>query len=241
LKKKRRKGEMMAKKGERKHMKRISASKVLPITDKKKNVFIKNPSPGKHSKRTGAPVVFVLREMLGEVSNAREARVVLNAGKVYVDGKVVKDDGFPVGLMDVLSIPEEKKSFRIMLDEKGRLKAVRISEGENLKPLKIKNKVTVGSGVFQLTFHDGRTLITKDNRYKLGDSVLFQLDSKKIIDHIKLAPGVTCLITEGKHAGKKAKLKEIVERMGRKEAVLDAGGKEIITLAGYLFPIPDGW
>ncbi|MGB9719166.1 MAG: 30S ribosomal protein S4e [Candidatus Anstonellales archaeon] len=231
----------MAKRGERRHMKRISASKVLPITDKKRNVFIKNPSPGKHSKHHGAPLVFVLREMLGVVSNAREARIILNAGKVHVDGRVVKDEGFPVGLMDVVSMPEEKKSFRILLDGKGRLAATKISEGENLKPLKIKNKITAGAGIFQLAFHDGRTMLTKDSRYKPGDSVLFELDKKKIIEYIKLAPGANCLITEGKHAGVRGKLKEIVERMGRKEAVLDADGKEIITLSDYLFPVPEGW
>ncbi len=231
----------MAKRGERKHMKRISASKLLPITDKKKKVFIKNPSPGKHSKKCGAPIVFVLREMLGVVSNAREAGIVLNSGKVHVDGKVVKDEGFPVGLMDVVSLPEEKKNFRILVDSKGRLKAEKISEGANLKLLKIKNKVTVGAGLFQLTFHDGRTFLTKDSKYNPGDSVLFELDKKKITGHIKLSPGAGCLITEGKHAGVRGKLKEIAERAGRKEATLDVDGKEIITFAGYLFPVPEGW
>ncbi|MEM2948381.1 MAG: 30S ribosomal protein S4e [Candidatus Anstonellales archaeon] len=231
----------MAKKGEKRHMKRMAASKILPITDKKKNVFLKNLSPGPHSKEHGAPVLFVLREMLGVVSNAREARIALNSGKVYVDGRVVKDDGFPVGLMDVISLPDEKKNFRILLDAKGRLKAEQISDGENLKPLKIKNKTTVGAGVFQLTFHDGRTILTKDNKYKPGDSVLFELDKRKITEHIKLAPGANCLVTEGKHAGARGKIKEIVARMGRKEAVLDVDGKEIITLANYLFPVPEGW
>lgn len=231
----------MAKRGERRDTKRISASKVIPITDKKKHVFVKSHSPGKHQKKCGAPLVFVLREMLGIVSNAREARIALNSGKVHVDGKIVKDDGFSVGLMDVVSIPEEKKSFRILLDDKGRLKAEKISENANLKPLKIKNKVTVGAGVFQLTFHDGRTMLTKDNRYRCGDSVLFEFDKKKIAGHIKLAPGASCLITEGKHAGVKGKLKEVIERTGRNEAILDANGKEIITLAGYLFAVPEGW
>lgn len=231
----------MAKRGERKHTKRISALKVIPITDKKKHVFVKSQSPGKHHKECGAPLVFVLREMLSVVSNAREARIALNSGKVYVDGKMIKDDGFSVGLMDVISLPEEKKSFRVLLDNKGRLKVENISDNANIKPLKIKNKVTVGAGVFQLTFHDGRTMLTKDSKYKPGDSVLFELDKKKIAGHIKLAPGAGCLITEGKHAGAKGKLKQIVERAGRNEAVLDVNGKEIITLAGYLFAVPDGW
>ena len=38
----------------------------------------------------------------------------------YVDGRVRKDPKFPLGLMDVFSIPRIKKNYRVLIDVKGR-------------------------------------------------------------------------------------------------------------------------
>jgi len=39
---------------------------------------------------------------------------------VKVDGKTRRDDGFPLGVMDVLSIEKTGENFRILYDCKGR-------------------------------------------------------------------------------------------------------------------------
>ena len=44
--------------------------------------------------------------MLGIAQTRREGKLVLAQGKVLVDGKVVEKDDFPVGLMDVISMPD---------------------------------------------------------------------------------------------------------------------------------------
>jgi len=39
----------------------------------------------------------------------------LTRGEVLVDGVARHDPGFPVGLFDVVSVPKEGKSFRLVL------------------------------------------------------------------------------------------------------------------------------
>ena len=229
----------MAKKGERKHAKRISSPKSIFIRDRKKRGkrFLVKSSPGTHKREKSEPLLFFLREHLKLVKTLKEAKYVLNNGKVKIDGRVRKDPAFPVGLMDVIEI--EGKFYEMGIDEKGRLKVVEI-EGKDKKLEKVVNKVSVSKDNYQLTFHDGYTILTKDNSIKCGDSVVLNLKEWKIEKHIPLKEGVTCLVVEGKHSGEKAKLKEIVNRGGNREAVLKFKDKEVLTRWKYLFALDEG-
>ncbi len=230
----------MAKRGERKHMKRISAPKRILIKDKKKRGrrFLINTSPGPHKKDFSEPLAFLLREHLGIVKTLKEAKYVLSKGEVKVDGRVRKKPDFPVGLMDVISIGE--KNYRMFIDDKGRLDVVPL-EGEEakLKPKKVINKVCRGKDLYQLTFHDGYTMLTKDNSIKVGDTLVFDVVEGKVKKHIPLKPGVTCLVVEGKHSGEKARLKEVIIRGGKKEALLEFKDKEVLTRWNYLFAVEE--
>ncbi len=228
----------MAKKGNKRHVKRIAAPKKLMLTDKKEKVFLKKPNPGPHSKHTSMPLVVLLRDILKVAKNEKEVRAILNDKKVKIDGKVRKDIGFPVGLMDVIDLGNA--SYRIMLDDKGRLIPV-ADEKKLLKPLKIVDKVSVGKDRFQLTFHDGRTMLTSDNNFKVGDVVLFDLSKREVVELVKNKEGVYCLIVDGRHAGRKGKIKEIVSRGGKREVVIESSEGEIITRHDYVFPLPEGW
>ncbi len=228
----------MARKGNKRHVKRIAAPKKLMLTDKKEKVFMKKVSPGPHPKHNAIPLVVLLRDILKVAKNEKEVRAILNDKKVRIDGKIRRDIGFPVGLMDVIDLGNA--SYRIMLDEKGRLVPI-VNEKELLKPLKIVNKVSIGKDKFQLTFHDGRTLLTSDNNFKVGDVVLFDLSKKEVVELVKNKEGVHCLIVDGRHAGKKGKVKEIVSRGGKREVVIESSEGEIITRHDYVFPLPEGW
>lgn len=60
---------------------------------------------------------------------------------VKVDGKVRRDRGFPVGVMDVVSIEKTGEKFRILYDVKGRFVLKALKEGEaNYKLLKVTKK-----------------------------------------------------------------------------------------------------
>ena len=87
-----------------KHQKRISVPKSWQIS-KKSRKWITSTRPGPHSKDQSVPLAVVLRDMLGIVDNRAEAKRVLSEGKVLVDGVVRKDVRFPVGIMDIITIP----------------------------------------------------------------------------------------------------------------------------------------
>ena len=229
----------MAKKGEKKHLKRIALPKKLPIHDKKERGrrFLVKPSPGPHKKESALPLIAVLRELLGFVETKKEGKFVLNKGLVRVDGKERRKIDFPIGLMDILEIGEEL--YLVGLDEKGSLKLYKWNKKDE-KCLKVVKKKTVKKGILQLTFHDGRTYLTKDNSIKVGDGVIFDLQKKEIKKVIPLKEGQLCLITEGKHSGKVGELKGIKREGERVDAYLKlSNGEEVITRKAYLFPIDE--
>ena len=51
-------------------------------------------------------------------------------GGILVDGKIRRDRGFPLGFMDVLTLPKTKENFRILYDAKGRFVVKSIDENE---------------------------------------------------------------------------------------------------------------
>ena len=49
---------------------------------------------------------------------------------VLVDGRIVKDSKFPVGLMDIVSIPKLNQHYRMLLDRRGKFELVKIPQGK---------------------------------------------------------------------------------------------------------------
>ncbi len=225
----------MGKRGAPKHVKRIAAPKAVPIHDKKAYTWIMRAIPGPHPRERSVPLGVLLRDVLGMVETAKEAKRVIAEGKVLVDGRRVRDVRFPVGLMDVVSFPTINKHYRILVDSHGRLIPREISSEEaGNKTLKVVGKHTIKGGKIALSLHDGRTLLA-DNNVKVGDSVVVSVPKQSLVKHLKRESGVTCLITEGKHAGKVVELKELIKKAGhRDEAVVSHEGEEFITVADYL-------
>ena len=79
------------------------------------------PAPGSHAIEDSLPLLVIIRDILGLADNSREAKRIINTGNVLIDGRAVKDYKFPVGFMDVLTIPKTEENYRILLDTKGRL------------------------------------------------------------------------------------------------------------------------
>ncbi len=188
------------------HLKRVAAPRSWPIT-RKTSKWVAKPSPGPHSDEYGMPLIVVLRDLLHLADKAKEIKQILHEGKVLVDGKVRKDHHFPVGLFDVISIPDIKASYRVMIGEDGKFKLVPVSDA-NAKLLKIVNKTTVKGGKTQLNFHDGTTMLA-DNNYHTKDSIVLTVPEKTIGQHLKYEAGSTVFVTGGKHAGTVGKIKEI--------------------------------
>jgi len=108
--------------------------------DKLKGVFATRPSAGPHKMRECIPINVLLRTRLRYALSGQEAIKICRdkSGNIKIDNRIRRDPRFPLGLMDVLSIPKTSENFRILYDIKGRFQPVRIDATEaKFKLLKV--------------------------------------------------------------------------------------------------------
>jgi small subunit ribosomal protein S4e len=230
----------MSKKGGSKHFVRMRAQKRLGVVSRKKVKWLLAPMPGTHSKTESVSAGVLLRDVLRLASNMREAGKILNAGGLLVDGKKVHETKFPIGLMDIISKPADKKHYRMSLSGPSLVPKEISGEAAARKYLKATGKSTVAGGKVQIAFHDGRTYLG-DKHIKTGDTCVFAVPGFKLAEHLKFGPGAACLVTQGKHIGEVAKLDKVIERPGshETEAQLSGNSGQFVTLVKYLFVIDE--
>ncbi len=228
----------MGSKGGSHHQKRLAMPTYARVLGRKDNVFSKRTDPGPHKASESISLGLVLRDHIGMAKTMREAKKVIKRGDVLVDGRKVREEGFPVGIMDKITIIPEDKSFEMGIVSKKLAPREIGKESAGSKICKIISKRTVGGKKTFLTTHDGRNF-PGDSHYKVGDSVVFDFTTKKLTKTLKFQAGAKCLVTSGYHIGKTAKLVEIVERKGSMdaEAKLSGDGDDFVTLAKYLLVI----
>ncbi|MEM7825725.1 MAG: 30S ribosomal protein S4e [Candidatus Aenigmatarchaeota archaeon] len=223
-------------------LKRLLAPEFWKIP-KKSVKFAVSPKPGPHKKFECIPLLIIVRDILKLAETGKEAKKIIKKGEILVDGRKRKEHAYPVGLMDVVSIPRIKKYFRVVPSEKG-LELVEIEESEsNKKVCRINNKRIIKKGKVQLNLHDGRNIVVEKDDYKTGDSLVIELPSQKILQHIKFGVGSVGIILKGKNSGKKAKVENIVERKSLRESrivVCDVEGKRVETSKDYFFVVEQG-
>lgn len=232
----------MASHGKKRHLKRLAAPKALPIPSKGSLYLIK-AAAGRHSKLYSMPALLLVRDVLKVARDRREAKKLFLKGEVLVDGVAVRDEKFPVGLMDVISVPKLSAFYRVVL-KKGELALVPLrQEDASAKLCKIIDKRIVKGGRIQLCLHDGRTqLIEKEeDRFRVGDTVKLSLPKQQAAGFLKLEKNARCYVFKGRHSGEVGTLEEIKVRPGSKasDAFLKEGGKQIITRKDYLFVVPE--
>ena len=186
------------------YLKRYPAPKAW-IINRKANRLISKPNPGPHKLERGLPIGLVLVQLgLGHTSS--EVRKILNTKEILVDGRQVKDKRFPVGLFDVISIPSTKQAFQITIDLKGRL-VINPTDAKH-KPCRVVGKTVLKGGKMQVNLIDGRNLLLKED-VKVGDTLLLDLPSQKVVKHLKLEKGAKVLITSGRFVGNTAKVESV--------------------------------
>lgn len=215
-----------------KKLKRLLAPKFWKVP-KKIRKWVVSPRPGPHKKFECIPLQIILRDILKIVDTGKEAKTVIKKGEILVDGRPRKDHAYPVGLFDSVAIPKIKKFYRVVPTEKG-LELIEISEEESkLKICRINNKKILKKGRLQLNLHDGRNLLVEEDVYKTGDSLLIELPSQKILQHIKLEEGSLAVVTKGKESGKIVKIK----RVEVNKVICELGGREIEVMKKFVFVV----
>lgn len=220
------------------HLSALAAPKSWPIERKKYGKWIVRPSPGAHSIFKCLPISVVLRETLRCAKSAREARKILNDENIFVDGMLRKKHNFPVGLMDIFRIKFTNECFRVVVGEKGRLKLVLVKDGD-VKLLKVIGKTAVGKNRMQVNFHDGKNILTDRFEGSVGDSIVYDLNGRKIIKSLGLAKGNLVLIDGGRYVGIVVRVKDIIKGDALKKSliVFEKDGKDYTTLKDYAFVV----
>ena len=162
----------LGKKGKTARLKRKPAPRFWPI-HRKELPWIVKPSSGSHSLQSCLPLTLVLRDILGVAQTRKEAKMILSEGKVLVDGKIRRKDDFPVGLMDVISMPDADKYYRVMPSHKGLVLNPISKEEANFKLLRVEDKTTVKNGV-QIALHDGSNMLVKVADPKKPNEVTYE-------------------------------------------------------------------
>jgi len=215
------------------HLKSITMPKTWQM-ERKKTVFVTRPNPGAHSMMYSMSLNMVMKELIKCAKTTKEVKAILHDKEILVDGKKRTDEKYSVGFMDVLSIPETKQQFRIIINKKGKIKAMEIPKEEaDIKLSRIKGKTVLGKGKIQLNFFDGRNIIVDKNDYNVGDSLLLSLPKQEIKDHIKLSVGVYVLMIGGKQIGRFGKVEEIKGDI----IMVKIGDTPFETLKKYAFVI----
>jgi small subunit ribosomal protein S4e len=174
----------------------------------RKNVRFITAARGAHKRDESVALLTSVRDRLKIAETAHEARKLIKAREVKVDGKIVTDPKRGLGLFDTLEVGG--KSYRIVPRKKLEL----VESAAGLKIVQIIGKTAVSGGGIQINLNDGKNMITKEN-YKVLDSLLITLPENKVKEHIPLEPGVVVLVIKGAHGGRLAKLIDIERERGR--------------------------
>lgn len=199
----------MARKSGSLKRKRSDVPRFWKISKKDKR-FVVRTEPGPHQKDYSYPLLVLMRDILSITKNSREAMSVLNAGKILVDGRVIHSPRFPVGLMDVVDVPNINKSFRL-IPVKGGLEPVEISDNEkNLKICMVKNKNTIQGAKIACGLHDGRVIYPEaEVDIRPGDSLVLKLPKQEFQASYRLAKSGLALLVRGERSGEVVTIEDL--------------------------------
>jgi small subunit ribosomal protein S4e len=238
----------LGKKGKTARLKRKPAPAFWPI-HRKELPWVVKPSSGSHSLKKCLPLTMVLRDILSVAQTRKEAKLILDQGKVLLDGKICKQDDIPVGLMDVISIPDMDKYYRVMPSHKGLVLNPISNEESKIKLFRIENKTTVHNGI-QIALHDGSNILVKvadpknphEVTHETFDVIKVAYPEKQVVQTLKTKEGNIAVITGGKNIGKQGKIVEIekTEAKKRHQALVlieDSKGTRYQTILDFVFSI----
>jgi len=241
----------LGKKGGKQHLKRKPAPKFWPI-HRKEAVWIVKPKPGPHPLSRCIPLTLVVRDVLKIAKTRKEAKTAISQGKTKVNGKVQREELFPLGLMDVISIPEIEKTYRILPSEKGLfLHSIEANEAD-FRLCRIEDKTIVRGGHIQLNLHDETNMLIRvgnpqkpeEDVYQTFDTLKLSIPDQKVIGHMKLTVGASAILIGGKNIGKHGKITAIEEKPNQKRRNLlvtieDKKGNRFQTTLSFVFVLGD--
>lgn len=159
---------------------RMAAPDTWPV-ERKGIKWVAKPYPGTHQLQYSMALNTWLLEILQLAKIRKNIKRIISAKDVLVNGKVIRDEKFPLGIFDVLSIPKLKKNYRVTINKIGKLMLVEIPEDDaKFVPAKITSKKTIRGGKVQFNCSNGWNLLDSKTDYKVGDVLLFDSATRKL-------------------------------------------------------------
>jgi len=233
--------------GPKKHLKRIYAPRSWMLNKTGGN-WAARPSQGPHKLRESIPLTLILRRRLRYALTARESRIILNDNKmtdanIKIDGRVRRDEKFPAGFMDVLSIEKTGENFRILYDVKGRfiLRAINSDEAK-YKLCRIKHKSVGPNKVPYIVTHDGRTIRFPHPDIDNFDTAKVDLATGTVSEFVKFETGNVAMVTSGNNIGRVGIITVRERHLGGFDVIhiQDERGVQFATRIGNVFVIGKG-
>jgi len=194
----------------------------LPRKERRKR-FISMPN---HSFSKGISLLFILRDVLKIAKTRKEVRYMTLNGFVKVNGKIRKDEDFPLGVFDTLGLDRSGKNYRLeIVNKKFTLREISEKEAQK-KTVKISGKKIIDKENIQMNLSDGQNLLAKD-KFSVGDSVVLNTKENKVEKILPLKEGAKVEVIAGKHAGEKGKLLKFVELSRGRDYVVKIEDKEV--------------
>ena len=216
------------------HIKRINAPKRWDILRKEKT-FITRPNPGRNL-ALAVSLNTALKEMIGKTKTTKESKYLIRYKQALVNGVRRYDDKFPIGFLDVLSLPEEGENYRLIVSGQNTLAFLKITPDDaKLKVSKVANKTSLPSGKFQVNCTDGRNFIMekKDvDGISTNDAVVYTIPDQKVKEVLKLEKGNLVYLYKGKHIGQVVKVEDFKES----NIIFKIGNESFETKRSYAFP-----
>lgn len=198
----------MGKKGGKNRMKRVAAPRSWDI-GRKGPRFVFKPKPGPHPIASAYPLGVVVRDLASMASRSKELKFLVKTGKVLVDGRERRTSAFPVGLFNLVSVPAEGSSFRLVPSPKGLVLAKVGGDEATRKLCSISSKTKIRGGHIQYGLHDGRSVVDDAIDLSPGDAMLIEVPSQKVLGQAKLQKGSLGLVLTGERAGQLGRIDDV--------------------------------
>ncbi len=188
----------MAKKGNVRHIKSLSAPSYLNI-HRKENKYTAKPMPGRHSLERGIPLISFARK-IGVSNSSRYIKRVIKRGGISVNGKTIKQTHYALGLNDNIEMKDAGKSYIIGIN-KGAQIDIREGNGNQGRVCKVVQKYKTKGNKIMIRLHDGEVFKANDNGIGVNDSILIKGTDASAGKVLKLDVGRRCLVIDGIHVG----------------------------------------
>jgi small subunit ribosomal protein S4e len=151
--------------------------------------------------------------------------------------------------MDVISMPELNKFYRVLPSHKGLFLNPISQEEASFKLFRVEGRAIAKDGVSQVALHDGSNILVKvgdagtpEVVYETFATLKLGLPEKQVLDQMKTKKGNIAIITGGKNIGKQGKIVEIekTEAKKRRNALVvieDEKGGRYQTILDFVFSL----